>query len=126
AVGDPVDRLERLLNLVAALIDTPRLLTAEELGTRVPGYPEKSTPAFRRAFERDKATLREMGIPIDVVDIQPGNPESPVGYRIRRERYELPDPGLDPDEVAALHVAATQVRLEGGEASAAVWKLGGV
>ncbi|MHB8466690.1 MAG: helix-turn-helix transcriptional regulator [Acidimicrobiales bacterium] len=121
-----MDRLERLLNLVAALLDTERSLTAEELGTRVPGYPTPKTPTFKRAFERDKATLRAMGIPLDVVELQPGNPETPIGYRIRPDRYELPDPGLDAEELAALHLAATQVRLEGGDATAAIWKLGGV
>jgi predicted DNA-binding transcriptional regulator YafY len=120
-----VDRLERLLNLVAALIDTERPLTAEDIAERVPGYPAVGQ-AFKRAFERDKATLRGMGVPLDVSLLDPQNPESPQGYRVRRQRYELPDPGLEPDEVAALHLAATSVRLDGGDATAAVWKLGGV
>jgi proteasome accessory factor B len=120
-----VDRLERLLNLVAALLDTERPLTAEEIAERVPGYPPLGA-AFKRAFERDKATVRGMGVPLDVTVLEPLNPESPQGYRVRRQRYELPDPGLEPDEVAALHLAATSVRLDGGDATAAVWKLGGV
>src|SRR5258708_2100033 len=120
------DRIERLLNLVGALLDTERPLTAEELGQRIPGYPPPGGASFKRAFERDKATLRNMGIPIDVIEIEPDNPESAIGYRVRRDRYELPDPGLEPDEVAALHLATTQVRLEGSDAAAAVWKLGGV
>ena len=121
-----MDRLERLLNLVAALLDTERALTSEEIGTRVPGFPQPGSQAFHRAFERDKATLRDMGVPLEVVVIEPGNPESPQGYRIRPDRYELPDAGLSAEEVAALHLAATQVRLEGGDATAAIWKLGGV
>lgn len=121
-----MDRLERLLNLVAALLDTERPLTSEEIGTRVPGFPVPGTPAFHRAFERDKATLRDMGVPLEVIVIEAGNPESPQGYRIRPDRYELPDPGLTTEEVAALYLAATQVRLEGGDATAAIWKLGGV
>jgi len=121
-----MDRLERLINLVAALLDTERPLPADEIGRRVPGYPPPGGTAFKRAFERDKATLREMGVPLDVASLDPTNPESPQGYRVRRERYELPDPGLEPEEVAALHLAATQVRLEGGDATAAIWKLGGV
>jgi predicted DNA-binding transcriptional regulator YafY len=55
-----------------------------------------------------------------------GDPEGGQGYRIRRDRYELPDPGLEPEEVAALHFASTAVRLEGTEATEAIWKLGGV
>lgn len=121
-----MDRLERLLNLVAALIDTERPLTADEIRERVPGYPAEPGPTFHRAFERDKAALRDMGIPIDVIELEPENPESEQGYRVRRARYELADPGLTPEEVAALHLAATQVRLEGGDATAAVWKLGGI
>lgn len=121
-----MDRLERLLNLVGALLDTTRLLTADEIRDRVPGYPEGSGTAFHRAFERDKAALRDMGIPVDVVTLDPTRADSEVGYRVRRDRYELPDPGLTPEEVAALHLAATQVRLEGGDATEAVWKLGGV
>ncbi len=122
-----MDRVERLLNLAAALLDTARPLTAGEIREVVPGYPAEG-PTFQRAFERDKATLRDMGIPIDVVDLEPSNPESAQGYRIRPERYELPDPGLDAEEVAALYVASTQVRLgtEKENVTAAIWKLGGV
>jgi proteasome accessory factor B len=120
-----VDRLERLLNLVASLLDTERLLKAEEIKVRVPGYPEGEI-AFHRAFNRDKATLRAMDIPLTTEWLDEGDPEAGQGYRIRRDRYELPDPGLEPEEVAALHFASTTVRLEGTEATEAIWKLGGV
>ena len=121
-----MDRAERLLNLVAALLDTERPLSASEIRAKVPGFPADAGATFHRAFERDKASLREMGIPLEVVPLEPGNPETELGYRVRPQRYELPDPGLSPEEVAALHLAATQVRLDGGDATAAVWKLGGV
>lgn len=121
-----MNRLERLLDLVAVLIDTERPVTASALRREVPGYPPEPGPAFKRTFERDKATLRDMGIPLEAVLLEPSNPESETGYRVRRDRYELPDSGLAPEEVAALHLAATQVRLEGGDATAAIWKLGGV
>jgi len=121
-----VDRAERLLNLVAALLDTERPLSAAEIRARVPGFPTDAGTAFHRSFERDKAALRDMGIPLEVIPLEPTNPESELGYRVRPQRYELPDPGLTAEEVAALHLAATQVRLDGGDATAAVWKLGGV
>jgi len=121
-----VDRAERLLNLVAALLDTERPLSAAEIRARVPGFPADAGATFHRAFERDKAALRDMGIPLEIVPLEPNNPETELGYRVRPQRYELPDPGLSPEEVAALHLAATQVRLDGGDATAAVWKLGGV
>jgi predicted DNA-binding transcriptional regulator YafY len=119
-----VNRLERLINLVAALLAAERLLTRDELRERVPGYPDDDA-SFRRAFERDKETLRSMGIPITVELLDPTDRSSGEGYRIPKEQYYLPDPELEPDELAALHLAATTVRLEGGEGTAAIWKLGG-
>ena len=117
-------RLERLINLSAALLAASRPLTRAELRERVPGYPPDDS-SFRRAFERDKEALRAMGIPISVQALHPGAPEAGEGYRILKEHYELPDPGLAPDELAALHLAASMVRMEGVEATAAIWKLGG-
>jgi proteasome accessory factor B len=119
-----VDKLERLLNLTATLLNTTRPLTAEDLRRLVPGYPE-SLPSFRRAFERDKEDLREMGIPITIEQLE--STERPVdGYRIRHEDYYLRDPGLDADELAALNLALSAVRLEGIQGVEALWKLGGV
>lgn len=110
------DRLERLLNLTAALLSASRPLTAADIRERVPGYPRDSLAAFRRAFERDKEALRDMGIPLHGGD---------DGYVIPRDEYELRDPGLDPDELAALHLATAAVRLEGLRGTEAIWKLGG-
>jgi proteasome accessory factor B len=119
-----VDRLERLVNLTATLLDTRRPLTLEELAERVePKYPEDKA-ARRRQFERDKETLRELGVPITV--------ESPDGfgaeqaYRIRPDDYYLPELALTDAELAALHVAITAVRLAGGQAHEALAKLGGL
>lgn len=119
-----MNRLERLLNLVAALLAAERPLRREEIEERVPGY-EGEPKAVRRAFERDKESLRRMGVPLIVSQIDPSSPEPVEGYTIRREDYELPDPGLAPEELAALHLAATTIRLEGGTATEAMWKLGG-
>lgn len=119
-----VQRLERLINLVAALLEASRPLTRQELRERVPGYSADEV-AFRRAFERDKDALRQMGIPIDVEPVDDRMGERSEGYRVRKEEYSLPDPGLDSEELAALHLAATAVRLEDDPATAALWKLGG-
>ena len=48
-----------------------------------------------------------------------------LGYRVPKEAYYLRDPGLEPDELAALHLAASAVRMEGADGVAALWKLGG-
>src|SRR5262245_38836515 len=98
-----MDKLERLLNLTAALLETRQPMRASEIREKVPGYPDNDT-AFHRAFERDKDDLREMGIPIVIEPVT--NSHSPVdGYRIHKEQYYLRDPGLEPDELAALHLA---------------------
>jgi predicted DNA-binding transcriptional regulator YafY len=121
-----VSKLARLLNIVTALQSTSHALTAEEIRERVPGYGDTSKETFRRTFERDKDDLRTIGVPIEVVQLT--NFDPPVdGYRIRRDRYELPDPGLTPAELASLVVAARAVRLTGaaaGEADDALRKLG--
>jgi predicted DNA-binding transcriptional regulator YafY len=119
-----VNRLERLLNLVAALLDANRPLGRDDLRFRVPGYPD-GEEAFRRAFERDKEALRSMGIPVSVEPLNQATPETGMGYRIPREQYYLRDPGLAADELAALHLAAATVRLEGTAGDEAMWKLGG-
>jgi proteasome accessory factor B len=119
-----VSKLERLLNLTAVLLDTRRPLTAEELRERVEGYPPPG-PAFHRAFERDKDDLRVLGIPLRV-ERAPATDPPLDGYRIDPGDYYLPDPGLEPDELAALHLASLTVRLEGLGEREALWKLGGV
>jgi predicted DNA-binding transcriptional regulator YafY len=122
-----VNRLERLINLVAALLAAERPLSREEIDQRVPGYSHEGTSptSARRAFERDKEVLRDMGIPLLIEPMDPTNPDSAPGYRIPRDEYYLPDPDLTPDELTALHMAVTSVRLEGIGSVEAIWKLGG-
>jgi proteasome accessory factor B len=118
------DRLERLLNLTATLLETRRPLTLDELADRVePRYPD-DLGARRRQFERDKETLRELGIPISVETVDGFG--SAHAYRIRPDDYYLPELGLTEAELAALHVAVTAVRLEGEEGRDALRKLGGL
>jgi predicted DNA-binding transcriptional regulator YafY len=122
------EKLERLMNLAAALLSAERPLTAADIATRVAGYPEDKV-AFRRAFQRDKSELNELGVPVRMEEV-PGTYPTETGYRIDRADYELPDPGLAQDELAALHLALQAVRLGDGEATVdgteALWKLGGV
>ncbi|MFI5045535.1 MAG: helix-turn-helix transcriptional regulator [Acidimicrobiia bacterium] len=118
-----VDRLERLVNLTATLLDTRRPLSLEELADRVePRYPD-DLAARRRQFERDKETLRELGVPISVETLDGFGAEQ--GYRIKPSDYYLPALDLDDAELAALHVAVTAVRFEGGAGLDALAKLGG-
>jgi len=119
-----VDKLERLLNLTVALLHTPRALTKDELRERIPGaYPDDET-AFHRSFERDKDDLRLLGIPL-VTEEVPGSDPPITGYRISPEDHYLKEPGLDPDELAALHLAATAIGFGSDRGLDAVRKLGG-
>lgn len=105
-------RIERLINLIAALLETSKPMTADEIRHEIAGYDSESVDAFRRSFERDKADLRAMGIPIE---LRPVEELSEVeGYVIPKSQYYLPQLDLEPDELAALRLAAGSV-LGGGE-----------
>ena len=56
-------------------------------------------------FERDKEELRELGIPLETGTDSAAHDDEP-GYRIARRDYELPEVVLEPDEAAALGLAA--------------------
>jgi proteasome accessory factor B len=123
-----VDRVERLTNLLALLLETSRPLTLVEIAGEMGGqYPtEKQT--LRAAFERDKAALREIGVPIETETLS-GDRAGEMGYRIDRARYELADLDLEPDERRAIQLALAAVRSSSGSAitagEQALWKLGG-
>ncbi len=116
-------RIERLLNLLNVLIGADRPVTAGRIRTMVPGYPDELA-SFQRQFERDKNELRAMGLPV-TAEAVPGTYPEELGYRIPRDEAYLRDPGLEADELAALHLAASAIRLEGIEGSGGLWKLGG-
>lgn len=110
-------KLERILNLVALLLETRRPLTAEEIRSAIRAYDGQSDEAFRRMFERDKEELREMGIPVERVAVDAW--EGRDGYRIPREAL-LEDPDLTPAEAAALSLAAQAWAGQVGGSSPAV------
>ncbi|MGQ0832583.1 MAG: helix-turn-helix transcriptional regulator [Microthrixaceae bacterium] len=122
--GVSAAKLERLLNLTALLLDTERPISAETIQAQLEAYP-RDLASFRRAFERDKDELRSMGIPLRVEKI-PGTMPAADGYRIPRDEYALRDPGLEPEELAALHLAASAVQVEGLPAREGLLKLGGL
>lgn len=102
-------RTERLVNLVICLLSTRRYLTAAQIAATVPGYEHnphdaKDHEAFQRKFERDKAELRELGVPLETGTSSAFDAEP--GYRITRRDYALPDIPLEPDEAAAVGIAA--------------------
>jgi proteasome accessory factor B len=111
-------KTERLLGLVVCLLSTRRYLTADQIRSAVPGYPEPDD-LFKRMFERDKEDLRELGVPLETGYNHPFDDDP--GYRIRRQAYELPELRLEADEAAVLGLAArvwSRAQLEGAAAGA--------
>jgi proteasome accessory factor B len=101
-------RAERLVNLVIALLSTRQYVTAARIRATVPGYEaddgsERADEAFKRMFERDKAELREMGVPLETGRTSVFDTED--GYRIARADYELPEITLTGGEAAAVGLA---------------------
>jgi proteasome accessory factor B len=97
------------VNLVICLLSTRQFLTAERIRDAVPGYEaadgaRATDEAFKRMFERDKAELRELGIPLETG--RNSHFDSEDGYRIRRGDYELPPIEFDAAEAAAVGLAA--------------------
>jgi proteasome accessory factor B len=118
----PVRKSERLLNLIVMLLETNRPVTAEQIHATIPGYGQDQWDAFKRMFERDKEELRELGIPLELSSVDSWETEQ--GYRIPKDRYYLPDLNLEPDEIAALWLAAGLIRMsDPGPARSALMKL---
>lgn len=116
--------IERILNLLAFLLTVGRPVSAEEIRYTVAGYDQPEDEAFRRMFERDKELLRQLGI---ALELQPTDVWAvDFGYVVPEDGYQLPDPGLNDEERAALWLAAQVVQL-GGQPSGpeALFKLGG-
>ncbi len=113
-----MSKLERLLNLIAALTETSRPITRDEIKEKLPeGTYSENKESFRRTFERDKDELKSMGIPV-IFD------EAAQGYFIDSNSTTQGGPHLEPDELAALHIAFNLVRVESAEQDDPFWKLG--
>src|SRR5438105_711177 len=112
--------LERLLNLVALLLEAKRPKTFDEIRHLIEAYQQADVSSAKRMFERDKDILREVGIPVEVSATDAWEIEQ--GYRIPKDRYYLPEIAFTPDEVWALFVAA-RAPGEDEEAEVAFWKL---
>jgi len=107
---------ERLFNLVLALLATTAGLTKSQILETVNGYRQRWEAGgqavlanLERQFERDKESLRTLGIPIEAFD-DPGDPgnNQRTRYMIPRASYELPaDVAFTAEELALLGLAAT-------------------
>jgi len=97
-------KLERLVNLLLMLLSARRPVTIEQIRSVVPGYDAADHDTFRRQFERDKEELRDLGVPLETQPVDAWGDE--LGYRIPRSSYELPAIPFEPDEAAAVALAA--------------------
>lgn len=102
--GDRAEPLERLLNLVGLLLETPQPLTFEQIRRVLEPYGQSNPDSAKRMFERDKDVLREYGVPLELVDVDVWGTEQ--GYVIPKDKYYLPEIEFDPGELVALLVAA--------------------
>jgi proteasome accessory factor B len=98
------NKLERLVNLLLMLLSARRPVTIEQIRAVVPGYEQDDDDAFRRMFERDKEELRDLGVPVETRPVDAWGDE--LGYLVPKASYELPAISLEPDEAAAVALAA--------------------
>ncbi len=108
-----MERTERLLDLVALLLDARQPVAWRQIRLAFPDdYGETlSDDAADRKFERDKSELLELGIPLAFV--QAKDDDEPAGYVVEKSAYYLPEVGLKPDELAVLYAAGSAALASG-------------
>lgn len=114
--------IERVTNLLTLLLERRTPLTLRQIVDDLHGQYPSGPEAMRAAFERDKALLRDIGVPIETV-VLGGDQAGQTAYTVDRAKYELDDLDLDTEERQALQTAVATIRSAPGQE--AVWKLGG-
>lgn len=115
---------ERMLNLVALLTESSRPVTLEEISNKMAGQYPAAEEARRTAFERDKRSLRALGLPITTQTLS-GSDAGKTAYSIDRTEYALIDFGLTDAELDALQQAAALVQIGTPWGKQAILWLGG-
>ncbi|HET9596003.1 MAG TPA: WYL domain-containing protein [Anaeromyxobacteraceae bacterium] len=105
-----MQKAERLLDLAAFLLRAAEPVSWREIQEQFPGEYGGSEEASIRKFERDKAELLELGIP---VRWEPGDEDLPAGYVIDRDEFYLPNLELQPEDLALLYVAGSAALAQG-------------
>jgi len=101
------DRSKRLLDLVMILLGTRTPVTYREIREQFTAYQTTNAEAGLRAFERDKADLLELGVPIRYVTPDEDDSLEDGGYVIDLKRFKMPEVRLTTDEISALVLAAS-------------------
>jgi len=101
---------QRLLDLAAFLLKAAEPVSWREIQEQFPeDYGGRGEAAIRK-FERDKADLLELGIP---VRYDAGDEDLPAGYLIDRDEFYLPDLKLPPEDLALLYLAGSAALASG-------------
>lgn len=115
---------ERILNLLALLSASPRPLTLEQISQLMKGQYADGKEGRRTQFERDKRSLRDMGVPISHVTL-PGSDAGKAAYFIDKGGYGDLYVSLDPEDLSVLQQAAAMVQIHQPWGKEAVLRLGG-
>jgi proteasome accessory factor B len=106
-----MQKAERLLDLAAFLLRAAEPVSWREIQEQFPeDYGRSSGDAAIRKFERDKAELLEIGIPVRYVA---GDEDLGAGYLVDREDFYLPDLKLPPEDLALLYMAGSAALASG-------------
>src|SRR5215470_4412540 len=120
AAGQRDDRGKRLLDLVVMLLGARQPVPYREIRAQFKAYRTAQEEAGLRAFERDKADLLELGVPLRYVTPDDDDAVDEPGYIVDLRRYRLPEIHLTPTEVAALVLAGSVARAAPGTTYAEV------
>jgi proteasome accessory factor B len=102
-----MNRTERLLDLITYLLNSRDPVSWQEIKNHFPeDYDRGVEESNQRKFERDKAELVSLGIPIDY---QPGSETKKEGYIIEKEKLFLPEVKFTSPECSLLLLAASAV-----------------
>lgn len=104
------DRSRRLLNLVMLLLRARAPVTYRDIREQFSAYQTANDEAGLRAFERDKADLLDLGVPIRYLTPEEDDALEDGGYIIDLKRFRLPEVHLTSDEVSALVLAGSIAR----------------
>ena len=104
------NRAKRLLDLVMLLMRARSPVAFREIREQFNSYKTTNAEAGLRAFERDKADLLELGVPIRYITPEEDDALEEGGYVVNLKRYRMPEVKLTTDEISALVLAASVAR----------------
>lgn len=106
-----MQKAERLLDLATFLLRAAEPVSWREIQEQFPGeYGGASGEAAIRKFERDKAELLELGVPVRYAA---GDEDLAPGYLVDKEEFYLPDLRLAPEDLALLYLAGSAALARG-------------